>query len=329
MRAPDLEAAIRANRDDRAVYQIYADWLIQHGSPLGDVMAMRLAGEPASDGLDPRLAEVHAPWGLWRVLRVHGDVEQLAPLFASPACGVLEELRVGVVTACDRLLDLASTHAWAGALRSLNLGDVITDWLPSNRMHLVVGEVGRVISEAFPDLRWLSIAAGELGLEGLALPKLEVLELSTLVMTRARLAAVLAAELPALRRLSLFFGPASTGTDATLAELAPLLEGRCHAGVVDLAVANFEDGDQLARALVDSPIAARLESLDLSLGTLGDVGAALLATSAARFPRLRRLDVNDCFVSDEGIARLNAAFHEVIDDGQRHGDVRTVEFTGA
>lgn len=59
-------------------------------------------------------------------------------------------------------------------------------------------------------------------------------------------------------------------------------------------------------ALADAPVVDRLESLDLSLGTLGDEGmAALLA--GRPLTHLRKLDLHHHFLSNEMIARLRAA----------------------
>jgi uncharacterized protein (TIGR02996 family) len=40
---PELIAALRANRDDRDTYAIFADWLCEHGDPWGQLMAVQVA----------------------------------------------------------------------------------------------------------------------------------------------------------------------------------------------------------------------------------------------------------------------------------------------
>jgi hypothetical protein len=83
--------------------------------------------------------------------------------------------------------------------------------------------------------------------------------------------------------------------------------------------------DEIVAALVRAPIAARLEALDLSRGTLSDAGAAELARAA--LPRLAHLDVSESYLSAATIAALSAAFPTVIaasqkpDDGDRYPSV--------
>ena len=62
----------------------------------------------------------------------------------------------------------------------------------------------------------------------------------------------------------------------------------------------------MAAALAHAPIVARLESLDLSLGTLSDVGAAALLAGQP-LTHLKRLDLHHHFLSDEMIERLYQA----------------------
>jgi uncharacterized protein (TIGR02996 family) len=40
---PELLAALRANREDRDTYAIFADWLCEHGDPWGQLMAVQVA----------------------------------------------------------------------------------------------------------------------------------------------------------------------------------------------------------------------------------------------------------------------------------------------
>lgn len=42
-RDPELEAAIRADRDDPGPYEVYADWLQSQGNPLGELIMLQRA----------------------------------------------------------------------------------------------------------------------------------------------------------------------------------------------------------------------------------------------------------------------------------------------
>jgi hypothetical protein len=49
-RSPTLEAAITGNPDDDEVVQVWRDFLLDHGDPLGERIAKARAGEDADDG---------------------------------------------------------------------------------------------------------------------------------------------------------------------------------------------------------------------------------------------------------------------------------------
>jgi hypothetical protein len=146
-------------------------------------------------------------------------------------------------------------------------------------------------------------------------------------MTKSRLAALLGATLPALHRLELWFGDPVRDSDVALADLAPLLDGKRHAGVTVLGLRNCAFADELAAALPHRPIAARLDRLDLSMGTLGDSGAYALVQNASLFPELDELVVDDNFLSAAGLHALETRFPHVISRSQKtpfDGDERYV-----
>ena len=63
------------------------------------------------------------------------------------------------------------------------------------------------------------------------------------------------------------------------------------------------------RALADAPVAGRVRSLDLSMGTLTDKGAQVLLDTPV-FRELGRLDLEHHYMSEEMEARVGAAFAE-------------------
>jgi hypothetical protein len=77
----------------------------------------------------------------------------------------------------------------------------------------------------------------------------------------------------------------------------------------------------VAQAVAAAPLLERIEVLDLSLGTLGDVGAeALLASPVVK--RLRRLDLHHHYISSPTIiARLaNLGLDVDLSEVQTEGD---------
>jgi hypothetical protein len=111
------------------------------------------------------------------------------------------------------------------------------------------------------------------------------------------------AKLPALEHLELWLGSEWYGGNATVDDLRPFLSGKHFPKLRSLALRNFRWADALAVAIAESPVLRHLDTLDLSLGTLGDEGArALLA--AAHIRKLRKLDLHRHYLSTEMMTAL-------------------------
>ena len=126
----------------------------------------------------------------------------------------------------------------------------------------------------------------------------------------------MASELPALESLELWLGTPGYGGDVTVEDLQPLLSGDLFPALKHLGLRDSEIVDQIADALKSAPILERLNSLDLSLGTLSDTGGkALLANP--RLKTLKQLDLHRHFLSEEMMISLKREFPSVnVDDPQ-------------
>ncbi|RDG36903.1 STM4015 family protein [Streptomyces corynorhini] len=114
---------------------------------------------------------------------------------------------------------------------------------------------------------------------------------------------VAASDFPALERLDLWLGVSEYGGDAQVADLAPILAGTRLPALRHLALRNSERQDEIAAALADAPVVAALETLDLSLGTLGDEGARALLDGRP-LTHLKKLDLHHHYVGEEMRERL-------------------------
>lgn len=284
---------------------------------------------------NPAAFTVTWQWGFWRMLRVDNEaavdnfdaIAELRPVFSRFACSQLDELRIGYLRwdfdAVDvpALLAEIGTHAWATGLRRLFLGDAAHIDLGMQ----TVGPIGEVIGRAVPNLRSLHIRTGDpygdqpmasanppagyaLSFAGLALPRLESLTIETCSMSRILLGQLLAAQLPELTALELWFGSSTYGADCTIADLAAILDGEVFPHLTSLGLCNFELEDQLARMIHTARLAPQLTHLNLSKGTLDDESALVLAGHRYAFPALKTLDVRDNFLTPASIAALRAAF---------------------
>ncbi|MFY1637697.1 STM4015 family protein [Solwaraspora sp. WMMB335] len=112
-------------------------------------------------------------------------------------------------------------------------------------------------------------------------------------------------ELPACTHLELWLGTGDYGRDTTVDELGPILDGSRLPALRTLGLRNAENADEVAAALATAAVVPRLDTLDLSLGTLTDTGAAALLAGQP-LTHLRRLDLHRHYLSAEMTARLPA-----------------------
>jgi uncharacterized protein (TIGR02996 family) len=337
-RNAQLEAEIREHREDPAPYLVYADWLQAQGSPFGEMIVFahakqhkranavaRKLGLPSAD-----VATFGSRYGFWQWLRLENvdwmddhfePLPIVRTLFASPLCAVLEELRLGIVrwdyNDQPAIIAEAGRHAWARDLSRLHLGDV-----PSNvdMDHHTIGVVGKLITKHFPNLTWLKLHSGSqtwrdrketFGFAGLALPKLKELVIETCAMSSKRMKWLTAAKLPALERLEVWFGAHDREGTTRIDDVEPVLDGKLFPRLVHLGLRNTELVGDIIRVLPASKLARQLESLDLSMGTLGDDDATQLAGAAAQFPALKSLNVGESYLTPKGMRVLKAAFKGV------------------
>jgi hypothetical protein len=227
-----------------------------------------------------------------------------------PIVGDVEALVIGMWNqaqegdTAERVVEnLVSTREHLPALKALFLGDITSE---ENEISWIEQTDVSPLFTAFPMLEVVGVRGGNgLSLGRPSHPKLKTLIVETGGLPGHVVREVCAADLPALEHLELWLGSENYGGDATLDDLAPILSGRLFPRLITLALRDCEWADDLAVALVDAPVLARIKSLDLSLGNLGDRGALALAAAPA-VARLESIDIHHHYVSDEAVAKLNA-----------------------
>lgn len=128
--------------------------------------------------------------------------------------------------------------------------------------------------------------------------------------------AVREASFPVLEHLELWLGTEDYGWNGTMADVQPFLDGGLFPNLRYLGLRDSQIADEIAVAVAKSPLLHSLHTLDLSLGTLGDVGAkALLESAAVR--QLKKLDLHHNYISEDFIGRfLNLGVEVDVSDGQ-------------
>ncbi|WP_436774977.1 STM4015 family protein [Yinghuangia sp. YIM S09857] len=195
------------------------------------------------------------------------------------------------------------------ALRHLFVGDVVQE--ESEISWMTLGPVTPLL-EAYPLMTELGVRGVENApAESPAFTPMRHEHLRRLRIESGGLAARIVravglSDLPALEELELWLGAAEYGGDASVDDLADLLTGARVPALRHLGLMNSEFQDEIAEALAGAPVTARLESLDLSMGMLGDRGAEALLTGQP-LGHLRELRIRHHFVSDAMTERLRAA----------------------
>ncbi len=189
------------------------------------------------------------------------------------------------------------------ALRSLFLGDIVGE---EAEISMISQTDVTPLLAGFPALEEFGVRAGEGNSMGevlrLRFPALRHDALRRLAVQSGGLRAdvvrgVGASELPALEHLDLWLGISEYGGDCTVADLEPILYGDRFPRLRHLALRNSEIQDEMAAALASAPVVARLDVLDLSMGTLSDDGAAALLEGQP-LTHLKKLDLHHNFLSE-------------------------------
>jgi len=323
-RRAELEAAIDADPYDPRPYAVLADHLQELGDPRGELIALALAGlerearahRHAHAELVPEVEDAHLAWRHGFIHTASVLADQAGSLLDHPASRFLTTLAI----ARTRGLGAAIARLAANrrhALRELELGPAPGRLAVEDEAVVVPADLER-LWPAIPRLARLRLLGSAVTFRTIDLPDLVSLELEPAEDAAAMVAAVIAAEWPALERLDLrisMFGP-----DSPLPRLLRgLLVGTGFPKLRHLGVRGgnlFRDAI-VADALLDSTVLPRLRSLDVSNALLDDDAAERLATHPLR---LDRIDVSRNQLTTVGIRALSAIAVTVVADHQYWAD---------
>lgn len=184
----------------------------------------------------------------------HGDDPELGP----------EEVISVLVDNRDRLPQLAAIY----------IGDITSE---ENEMSWInQGDLSPLL-KAFPTLQFLR-SRGGMGLE-LKSPQhsnLRALTVESGGLDASVIRSICTSTFPNLEYLELWLGTGDYGGTSTVADLQPILSGKFFPKLKHLGLRNCEYADDIAGVIVNSPVLERIETLDLSLGVLTDVGGKAL-----------------------------------------------------
>jgi uncharacterized protein (TIGR02996 family) len=336
-----LEEAIEVNPDDVATYLVYADWIQTLGDPRGGLIVAQAAGasSPAAVAylaahaelfLGPLVEHVGYDGALldltWRcgfIQRAQlsardvwtGNATRVfEQLLAHPSARWLTELALHVYNeawSIQGIVDALARHP-SPMLETLELGHVWRDdddFYDDDRRRRFVNLSN--VWRAVPNVRRLVLRGDADRIGPLELGELEHLEVETRDLAHETALAIASAACPRLSRLELRYR--WRGSSLLLDQLQPILESPLMRRLEHFAVTGAIATDELCRAL-GSLRRPSLRELDLSRGTMTDVGAELLAATGFS---LDILDVTHNRLTPRGIGLLDRIAKLVIAERQQ------------
>ncbi|WP_084958525.1 STM4015 family protein [Thermoactinospora rubra] len=204
------------------------------------------------------------------------------------------------------------------ALEAIFLGDYVSE---ESEISWIGQDDVTPLLTAYPRLRRLDVRGGDgLALAPVTHESLETLRFESGGLPASVVRAVGESSLPRLEHLELWLGEDNYGGDSGPGDWAGILAGHGLPALRHLGLQDSERQDEVAAAVAAAPIVARLESLDLSMGTLSDAGAEALL-SGQPLTHLKRLNLRHNYLSEEMAARLRAALPGVeVDLSDRQED---------
>ncbi len=284
----------------------------------------RLTRAIAVAGPDERLLSLTWRDGSIRAARVadtdgtdpHATQEVLRALLASSGRS-LQELTIGLwnhsgVTVLEEAGQLPSLHTLVIGDFNRYAYDCEMPISPAEDQWQI-GDVSKIYAIA-PNLTSLTVRGVRIELGELNHTKLRALKIHTLARGLLGVSArsISAANLPALTSLEIWFGIEDYDAESSVKDLSGLLAGEVCPQLRHLGLMNADIQDDLVEALAHSALLGRLESVDLSMGCMTDLGAQHLLDQPHRFRHLAELVVDDNFLSERMISELNNAFGDTV-----------------
>ncbi len=234
---------------------------------------------------------------------------------------LLEDSHVGEVTGlvigawsspCDEPTDiiewLCSAHEKLPNLTAIFFGDITPE--ESEISWIEQADISPLFI-AYPALEHFRVRGGtNLRLGHLRHEHLKSLTIETGGLDRTVVQDILASHLPHLEHLELWLGARDYGANTEVVDFEPLFNESLFPKLRYLGLRDSEIANELAIALVRSPLIERIRISDLSMGLLDDTGAIALLHCPA-VSKLEKLDIQYHYCSDEMVERLETLPIEV------------------
>ncbi|WP_266158028.1 STM4015 family protein [Dyella silvatica] len=217
---------------------------------------------------------------------------------------------------------LIERRAELSGLRALFVGDMTFE---DCEISWIIQTSYNDLLAAYPRLESLRIrGSSQLSLQPFEHARLQELAIECGGLPSTIVDSIAASKLPALRNLELWLGDDNYGFDGDLATYQGLIEAIQPERLEYLGLRDASISDELAVWLATQTWLGSLRVLDLSLGTIGDVGAQALC-EGVDLSRLERVDLSHHYISSEWQQRLKDRGYQVVlddpseeDEGERY-----------
>ena len=201
-------------------------------------------------------------------------------------------------------------------LKALFIGDIT--YSESEISWIKQSDISPIFS-AYPNLEHFQVRGSEnLSLGSLALPRLKTLIVETGGLPKNVIQEISNAQLPDLEHLEVWLGSDQYGFNSTIEDLETLISGSKFPKLKYLGLKNSILQDEIALKIINSPVLDRIEILDLSMGTLTDIGAQALLDSP-KVRNLKLLNLNHHYMSDEMMSKMKASGIQVSIEDREDG----------
>jgi hypothetical protein len=249
-------------------------------------------------------------------------MERLEELLSQDGIDQLPALVIGAWAADDSSFSsqaiikaLVKNKSRLASLKALFLGDIIYE---ENEISWIEQSDVTPLLQAFPGLEALRVRGGNsLKFSKIRHEGLKQLIIETGGLRRSVIREICRCEFPNLEHLELWLGVENYGWDGGVEDLQPILADKLFPKLTYLGLRNSDIVDEIAPVVVNAPILNRLTTLDLSNGTLSDVGGQALLNLPAKTP-LQLLNVSHHYMTKEMVKRLvkKLPCKVVAEDGQ-------------
>ncbi len=237
-------------------------------------------------------------------------IDQLDRLANLPDAGKIDTLVIGAWEAAydnspdfilEKLIELKNEFK---SVKHLFVGDMTYE---ESEISWIIQGTYTDFWQHFPDLETFGVRGGNL----LKLGKIDLPKLKHIVIETGGLGADVIddlnkSDLPNLEYLELWLGTSDYGSTVEVSHLKPILNCK-FPKLTYLGLKNYYLADDMAKALKEAPTLEGLNILDISMGTMTDVGAKALYENEALLG-LDHINSRHHFISNEWMDKLAEKF---------------------